>query len=173
MSLITERLIRFDLTCDDTAIVGVKSINLPSISEKTVDVDGSGIMGTYQTPVLGQLDNMEVSMDLTHVDPAQAVILQAPIVHNVIAYIAAQVRDNETDEISVQKWRITMRLRPKSVNEGSLQTDNDLNGTTTFACSQYKMYINGELTCDVEPLNSIYLWNGTDYYADVRTALDL
>lgn len=173
MALIVERQIRFDLTCDDVEIKGVTSIELPTIAEQTVEVEGSGIMGSYETPVLGQLENMEVTMDLTHASPDEASILLTPENHEVGIYRAVQVRDSDTDEISIQKQRFYLRVRPKSVSEGTAENDSTDNGKATYSCSLYRKYIDGEKICEINPLSSIYIWNGVDYYEEVREALDL
>lgn len=173
MALVKERTIRFDFTDDGVEVKGAGSVSLPTIEQKTTTVSGSGIMGEYETPILGQLNAMELVIDLTHVEPAAAARLKRPGIHEIVVYIAYQMRETTTDEILVQKERVSIRCKHKTAAEGTVNSDGDDNGSAAYSVSVYKKYVNGELTCDVEPLNSIYLWNGVDYYAPVRAALDL
>ena len=62
---IPERLINFRVYLDGSDLLGVASVELPSLESMSDTVSGAGIAGEVESPILGHFGSMTVTLTLS------------------------------------------------------------------------------------------------------------
>lgn len=171
MPKIDEAILRYDVY-EGQEYKGISDIELPSFSPDTIEVYGSGIMGSYDAVLMGMISAMEMKMDF-RASTTDTTSLTSPDNHNLTLYVAVQQADGSTRAQNTAGVRYNVVGKPKSVSEGKLSKGSTQGASVTYSLSYFAKYVDGQKVVEVDVLNSIFIWNGKDYFAGVRTALGL
>lgn len=170
MPKIDETVISFNVYEDATELLGIAEVTMPELSSITEEISGAGIGGKLESVILGAVEAMSVTMNFRTVTQ-NAIRLAEPRVHALDLRAAQQSRDSATGEVKVVSVKHYVNVIPKKLSIGKLATASTGEVSGEYAVSYFATYIDGEKMLEIDPLNYIYIINGTDYLADVRKAL--
>lgn len=156
---------------DDTQYLGITQVTLPSLSFMTQTINGAGIAGEFETILIGQMSAMELSLQ-HRILTAQGIALSEPRIHNIELREVQQKIDNSAG-LSVTSVKHVMKIMPKAMPGGTLQTNNPSNPSMTYSVVYWAEYRDGELAMELDPLNNICRFGDTDYLEEVRNALGM
>lgn len=150
---------------EDTA-----SYTRPEISMLSDGISGSGIMGEIDLPTLGQLDSMEMEIALNKTNE-RAIAMFAPGAHTVEVRWVTNVLNSATGASSVQANKEIIKYLPKSLSLGDIENNETNEATLTGEVLTYQYIVNGKTLIKIDKLNNVFIVNGTDYSAAIRSAL--
>lgn len=165
-----ESIINFAVYEDSVEYVGMASATLPNLSGIVQTITGAGIAGNVEAPVLGHYDAMTLGLAF-RTQTEQSVRLSEPRRHTIDLRAAVQDEDTVAGSMVVRAVKHILVIIPKAETGGNVAPASASDGSGEFAVRYWATYIDGTKIREIDPLNFICYMNGTDYLAEVRTAL--
>ena len=135
---------------DNVLVAKDTSFTLPGIEFLTADVQA---MGTMTVPLIGLLENMELSVTKIGVDNGLS-------------------RLNRLDgSQSTEGCKAFVRTLPSNIPEIGVEVGNATEIETTYNVTRLQIYANGVEVLCVDRLNQILRVNGKDYYQSIDNLL--
>lgn len=150
---------------DDTT-----SYTRPEIAMMTDGISGSGIMGEIDLPTLGQLDSMEVEVVLNKANE-RAIAMFAPGAHTMETRWVTNVLDTASGGSKIQANKEIIKYLPKGLSLGDIENNETNEGTLTGEVLTYQYILDGKTLIKIDKLNNVFIVNGKDYSAAIRSAL--
>lgn len=150
---------------EDTA-----SYTRPSIEMLSDEISGAGIQGEIDLPALGATGSLEGEITLNKTNE-KAIDLFSPKVHTLEIRWVTNVLNTATGQSSIQANKEIIKMLPKSLELGDIETNETNEGTITFECLTYEYIIDGVSKIKIDKLNNVFMINGKDYAAELRKAL--
>lgn len=168
---------RFDETMINYAVylgakefTGTADVTPPSISWMTGTLQGAGIGGEIEYPIIGHLSAMTLSMNFRTMTK-NAVQLATPELKQIEVRGARQDEDTEAGTFKTVAVKHVYRIAPKSYSPGSFAPQANANGSGEYAVRYWAVYEDGEQIAEFDPGNYICKIGGVDYLAPVKSAL--
>ena len=172
INVVPQHLINCELYIDgEREPSGVASIDLPEINFLSTEVKGAGILGTYDSSVLGHVEALESTIHCRTLRKDSAALMQQKKAFMLSAYGATQVYDSATGELGVEPVRCDMRCLPKSFKPGKFEPGEQTETEVVVTVDYIKITVDGSVALELVVFNYIYNVNGVDMLSDVRAAL--
>lgn len=165
-----ESIIGFAVYENSNEFMGIADITLPDIERVTVEVQGAGMNGTLNSPVLGQFNAMSMTFSFKTHTKEQHSLFEGRT-HTLDLREAVQGRNNISGEVEVTPHKYVVKVIPTKYSKGKLATASTADASGEYAVSYYAEYIDGKKITEIDPLNYICIVNGVDELAAVRVAL--
>ncbi len=150
--------------------LGVAKVQLPDINFPTVNVSGSGMMGSMEVPLIGMVDNMTTTIDFlspTH----SAVRLMSPKKHTLDLRVVEEYWDTVAAEENTWADKYSMLVRPKAIKGGTVAPMSNPDASGEYVVYYYAAYRNGKQLWEIDKRNMKCVIDGVDYMEKVRKAL--
>jgi P2 family phage contractile tail tube protein len=170
MSKVNESVINFAVYENAVEFYGMAEVTLPEITNLTEEVKGAGISGTFESVVLGHLEAMSLTLNFRTL-VKDAITLLEPRDHTIDLRAAQQSKDTVSGKTVVTPVKHVMVVKPKKLSPGKVAPASAADASGEYAVTYWATYIDGDKVLEIDILNFIYKVNGTDYLAEVRTAL--
>lgn len=162
-------VINYALYEGSTEYVGITQVDLPSLEFMTATISGAGIAGEVETILIGQMSAMEITLKHT-VLSKQGIILSSPKTHT---WELREVQENisATGSLTPTGVKHIFKVMPKQMDGGTLKPQSTSDPSTVASVMYWAEYRNGVKVMELDPLNYVCYFNGTDYLKSVRSAL--
>lgn len=161
---------------DNNIILGVASVDLPEIELSTVDVNGSGVLGTEEWPLFAQMNNLAMTLHF-RVLYEDATRFMSNNAQFITLYAASEHYDAGEGERSIEGLKIVCRGLTKSTNLGTLQTGENSDTEVVLHLDYIKISVvkggNRITLLEFDRFNYRYVVNGQDLMTDYLAALGL
>lgn len=166
-------------TEDEKEYVGTAQVTLPTLSFPTQEVKGSGIMGAITVPIISQLQSMQVQLQMLALSDQAYKIAE----HKVQTLVLYEVQENtnlSSYAMGLASVRHTMKIMTTQMDGGTLQPQSVSNSNINASVLYWKVERADVPTSgspayvtimELDPINYICNINGTDYAAQVKTAM--
>ncbi len=152
--------------------LGLASVMLPEITNVCVSINGVGLMGNMEVPVIGMLENMVLSANfLTTTDAT--VKLMTPVKHQLELRTVEEYWDVENAETGTWADKFVTIVRPKSIKPGTVAPMSAADTSGEFDVYYYAAYKKGRTLWEIDKRNMKFVVNGVDYMASIRKDLGL
>lgn len=160
----------FNVYNDANRVVGTTGeINLAEIQAITATVSGAGILGEYNTAVIGMFQSMAQEIPFRMVDKDYFGMLNTGEQSKIVLRSSVQQRNRETGgTLSTQAMRLVYRGHPTAAKFGTVKQGDMMNASITLELTYILVEIGGMVMMELDKLNSIYKVNGKDLMADIR-----
>lgn len=155
---------------DSLEYYGMAEVTLPETATKTGEITGAGIGGAFNSPYVGQIDPMSVTLNFRRTSKA-AIRLAEPRNHQLDLRAAQQYWDNTAGRFKTQSVKHVIIGFPTKINLGKIANASPTEGSCEFSVTYFATFIDGEKVTEMDVLNNIYFVNGVDYAADIRKAI--
>lgn len=146
------------------------SITLPEIALLTETIKGIGINGEIDMPTFGQVGAMEVEISNNNLSRETVRTFRQQTQHLEHRW-AAQSLDTATGETKVVGKKAIMKLLPKSLNLGSIESNKAEEAPSKFECIYLKYVEGNNVLLEIDKLNDRFIVDGTDYSEAIRKVL--
>ncbi len=170
MSKVSETVVNFAVFEDATEYYGMAEAGLPELKNKTATVTGAGIAGDYESVVLGHSDPLTLTLNFRTFTP-ECIALHEQKDHKIDLRVAQQSKDTVTGKTIINSVKHVFVVSPKGLSPGKVAPASPADASGEYSVSYWATYIDGKKVLEIDILNFIYFVNGTDYLADVRSAL--
>lgn len=142
------------------------SFTLPGISFLTADVQA---MGTMTVPLIGLLENMELTVTKIGVDEGLSRLNRLEKQNLEFRWIQSVISSDGSQ--STEGCKAFVRTLPSNIPEIGVEVGSATEIETTYNVTRLQIYANGvEILC-VDRLNQVLRVNGKDYYKSINSLL--
>lgn len=161
---------RFNVYDGGNKLVGVSGeVNIAEFKAMTATVSGAGILGEYNTAVIGMFQSMSQEIPFRMVNKEFFDLLDTSRQSEIVLRSSIQNVDKSSgNTLSTQGMRIAFRGRPGDIKPGQLKQADLMNASVTLELTYVLIEMAGEKKLELDKLNEIYIVNGRDLLADIR-----
>lgn len=161
---------KFNVYNGKNRLMGVSGeISLVELSAMTATVSGAGILGEYETAVIGMFQNMSQEVPFRMVNKEFFDLMDASKQAELVMRSSLQNVNRSTGgTLSTAGMRIVMRGRTTAAKPGQLKQADLMNASVTLSLTYLLIEVGGEKKLELDKLNDVYVVNGRDLLADVR-----
>ena len=150
-------------------LIGVTgSVTLPNLDAITEEITGAGILGSYETGIIGHYGSIEQEVPFrmleedifSLMDPTQSV--------DLTFRASSQYTDRQTGAIDYKGMRIVEKGRFKGFSAGKLEAGKAMEGTLKLELLYFMVELNGKKLVELDKLNDVFIVNGKDMLEKVR-----
>ena len=167
---IPKKLKNMNLFNEGRSYLGViASVTLPKLTRKMEEWRGGGMDGSVKVD-LGQ-DALE--MEWTDGGIAEQALKQygAASVNGLMLRFAGAYQADDTGQVSAVE--VTVRGRHEEIDMGDGKPGDDSESKMKTACAYYRLVIDDQPVIEIDVLNGVFIVDGVDRYAEIRTAIGL
>lgn len=144
-------------------------VSLAGLQSMTATVSGAGILGEYNTAIIGMFQSMTQEIPFRIINEEFFSLLDTTSQAEIVLRSSIQNVNKETGgAVSTQGMRIVFRGRPTAANPGTLKQGDLMNATVTLELTYILIEMGGEVKLELDKLNGIYKVNGKDLLAEIR-----
>ncbi len=144
-------------------------VNLVELSAMTATVSGAGILGEYETAIIGMFQNLSQEIPFRIINREFFELMDSSKQVELVLRASIQNVNKETGgTLSTQGMRVVFRGRPTAAKMGTLKQGDLMNASTTLSLTYVLIEIGGESKLELDKLNGIYKINGKDLLAEIR-----
>lgn len=169
---IPERLINFRVYLDGSDLLGVASVELPSLESMSDTVSGAGIAGEVESPILGHFGSMTVTLTWRTIN-GDLTKLAAQKTHALDLRGSQQIYDASLGKYTTQAVKVTLRGVPKNTTLGSFEVGATTDSETELEVSYLKLDVDGKTKVEIDKYNFISKFGDEDALASVRKDLGI
>lgn len=160
----------FNVYNEANRIVGTTGeFSLAQLQAMTATVSGSGILGEYNTAVIGMFQSMSQDIPFRMIDKDYFSMLNTGEQSKLVLRSSVQQRNRQTGgTLSTQAMRIVFRGHPTAANLGTVKMGDLMNASITLEVTYILVEMGGQVMIELDKLNSVYKVNGKDLLAEVR-----
>lgn len=172
MSAITnvpEVINNFNAYNNGNVLVGVSgAVTLPSLDAITEEVSGAGILGTYETSVVGMYGSMTQEVPFRVLDMDVFSLMNPSELVDLTFRASAQSTVKSTGAIDYKGMRVVERGRFKSFTPGKLELGKQMDAVLTLELLYILIEVDGKTMLEYDKLNSVFVVDGKDLLEKVR-----
>ena len=116
---LSQMVVDFNIYDQNSKLLGVSKVTLPTLSWVTQQMQGAGIGGTVEVIARGMLEAMTLGLDLRMCSD-RAYMMTTPGVHTLTLRNAEQYEDPVHGKIEIEGIKHVFSVMPKSLNPGSV-----------------------------------------------------
>lgn len=166
---IPEVIYAFNVYKSGNVLVGLTGeVTLPDFESMTDTISGAGVLGEFDTPILGMFGSIEMEIPFRVLDEDIFSFMDPREVVDLNLRASTQVIDSKTTEIDSGSMRIAMRGKLKKFKPGKVQQATQMDCSVTLEILYFLIEMDGESKFELDKLNFIYKVNGKDILEKVR-----
>lgn len=169
-NLIPDKLINAAIYLDTNVLLGIATVTLPELSYMTESLEGLGIAGPVEIPVIGHFQNMTTSFSWNTIT-TEALTLLKTKGHQLNIRASVQQYDAGTGKQIAQQVRLVMNVLPKKLSLGKTEAGKKMDNETELEVIYLKLWIGGDEVLEIDKINFICSILGEDMLAEVRQHL--
>ena len=167
---IPEVINAFNAYHNGNVLVGVSGeVALPSMDAITETVNGAGILGEYETGVVGHYSSMEQTVPFRIMESEMFALMRPDEPVDLTFRASAQSTVKATGALDYNGMRIVERGRFKSFTPGKLQQGKQQDAELKLEVLYILVEIDGKTMLEYDKLNSVFVANGVDLLEKVRS----
>lgn len=154
---------------DANRVMGTTAeINIAELQAMTATVSGAGILGEYNTSVVGMFKSMSQEIPFRMIDRDFFTMLNTGEQSKVVLRSSVQQRNRETGgTISTSAMRFVFRGHPTAAKFGTVKIGELMNASITLELTYMLAEIDGTTMLELDKLNSVYKVAGKDLLKDI------
>lgn len=154
---------------DANRIMGTTAeLNIAELQAMTATVSGAGILGEYNTSVVGMFQSMSQEIPFRMIDRDFFTMLNTGEQSKVVLRSSVQQRNRETGgTISTSAMRFVFRGHPTAAKFGTVKIGELMNASITLELTYLLAEIDGATMLELDKLNSVCKVAGKDLLKDI------
>jgi P2 family phage contractile tail tube protein len=167
---IPERLTNFRVYNEAEDLLGITDIELPELVYMTDEIQGAGLAGKVDSPVIGHFDSMSTTLNWRTIEK-KATQLMDMKAHLITARGAQQNYNASDGTWKTVPVRLVIKVMPKNLNFGKFEVGATTDTSTEFEVVYLKTFIDNKEVLEIDKFNYICKINGKDVLGPVRAAM--
>lgn len=150
MNGIDEGVINYALYEDGNRYLGIATVEMPNKTSKSFTMNGAGIAGDIDIPVIAHRDSMTMKINFRDTSEA-AYILAEERVHLIDLRVVHQNLSVDAGEVGISGHKFVAKIMPKSLSGGTLSPASPQAVSGEYSVLSIKEYIDGKCVSDIDP----------------------
>lgn len=167
-----DKTINYNVYDDGERLLGTATIELPEIAYVADTLSGAGLAGEIETPVLGHLQAMQVTLNWNTIEESTLSML-ANRSRTLTLRSSQQKLDTAAGELVSVPVKITIKSLPKSVSLGNLEMGAKTDSTSVLEVTYIKIDIDSATVLEIDKANYICKVGDEDLLSQVRSDLGI
>jgi P2 family phage contractile tail tube protein len=167
---VPEMLINYNMFLEGARQIGTVDVTLPNVQSVTQSIQGAGIAGVADVPVLGHTQDMVMTVNFRVATADVRLLLPQKYLH-IEFWPALQSLDSGTGELTVVNHKVIVKGMAKGDNLGTLNPGELQGRSLEFNIIYLKELVGSELIREIDKFNFIYNIGGQDLLSSVRSAI--
>ena len=155
---------------DSVEFIGMANVTLPDKAQKVIPMNGAGIGGDVEVPIVGHYDAMTLILAFRNYTKRLST-LREHRTHQIELRVAQQGENPVAGTLVTDSVKHVFMAVPKKATGGTVAPAAPNDATIEFSVRYWATFINGEKVDEIDQLNRVDIVNGIDYNAEVRKAL--
>lgn len=169
MANIPEVINNYNVYHNGNVLVGVSgAVTLPSLDPITEEVNGAGILGTYDTSIIGHYSSMTQEIPFRILDEDIFDLMNPNELVDLTFRASAQSTVKATGAVDYKSMRIVERGRMKSFTPGKFEQGKQMDASVTLELLYILVEVDGVTKLEYDKLNSVFIVNEVDLLEKVR-----
>lgn len=166
---IPESIHSFNLYYGGSRLIGITGeVNLPEFAAKTQTIEGAGIQGEFDEPIIGQFSSMEMEIPFRVLDTNALDLLDQEEAVDLMLRGDIQRSRGDNMRINHGRIRIAIRGRVKQFAPGKVKMAEQMDASVTVEIVYIMIELDGVNRVELDKLNCVYKVNGKDLLEQVR-----
>lgn len=162
----------FNVYNDAEKLIGLNAeVELPELTMINDTLNGSGVLGEIEEPVIGQYESMATTLKWTVLSEEYFSLIDSTKPVQLTLRGAVQCTDKETGRTKFEKLKIVLRGKAKSVNLGTAEKGKKMEAEMEIETVYIKVVINDKTLFELDKLNFKYVINGEDKFEPIRACI--
>lgn len=154
---------------DSKQIVGIgDEMPIPDFESITATVNGAGITGEFEDPVIGQFKSTEMEIPFRTLIKDMFSMMRTDKALNLTIRGAQQELDTESGETVMTPVRIVVRGKFKSFTGGSMKVANGTSSKVKMELWYILIEVNGTTSLELDKFNQVFVVDGVDQLAKLK-----
>lgn len=160
----------FNVYHNGNKLIGVSgAVTLPSFEAIAETISGAGILGEYETSIVGMYGSMQQEVPFRILDEDPFTLMDPTKLMDLTFRASAQSTVKSTGAIDYKGMRVVERGRVKSFTPGKLELGKQMDAGLTMELLYILIEIGGKTMVEYDKLNSVFVVNGVDLLEKVRS----
>lgn len=166
---IPEIINNFNAYNNGNVLIGVTgAVALPTFDAITETISGAGILGEYETSIVGMYSSMSQEVPFRVLDNDIFSLMDPSSLVDLTFRASAQSTVKATGAIDYKGMRVVERGRLKGFNPGSFENGKQMGSSVTLELLYILVEIDGKTMLEYDKLNAVFKVNGKDLLEKVR-----
>lgn len=166
--IIPEVINNFNVYKSGNRLIGVTNeMTLPDIVSMTETISGAGLLGEYETVLLGHYSSIELEIPFRILEDDIFTLANPMDVQETTLRGTQQISDRDAS-LKTQGMRIVVRGRVKSFKEGTLKMGGQMGSSVVLEVFYILIEIKQEKKFELDKLNEVLFVNGVDVMAQIK-----
>ncbi len=159
----------FNLYSNGSRLIGTTGeVSLPDFEAITATISGNGILGEYESPVVGHFGAMEQEIPFRCFNADYFKLLDQTKATELTLRGAIQTVDKSTHNTGEMGMRVVFRGRCKKFTPGTVKQREAMECSVTLDLTFIMIEMDGKERIRLDKLNGEYKINGKDMLAKIR-----
>lgn len=169
MNTIPQVINRFNIYQTGKKLIGISGeVTLPGVTSLTDSLEGAGVGGNLDLPVIGLIDSMEMEIPFMSLITDVFTLMDPTETPDLTLNGAIQGTDPGTGKPGYLSLSIAVRGICKEFTPGNVKAGAKMESSVKLELLYYKIVLDGKTMLEIDKLNSVYVVNGHDVIAEVR-----
>lgn len=170
INVLRSNLIIYEVYYDSKRLMGTSTIDLPELNYINTEVSGAGIAGDFNMVSPAMMDNLELTLHwrTIHGDLTKLLAFKA---HTLTLRGALNNYETAEGKLKQPAIKIVVRGLPQKMTLGKFERASETESESVLNLDYIKIWVGGTALLEYDKFNFVYKVNGTDYLANVRTAI--
>lgn len=154
---------------DANRVMGTTAeVNIAELQAMTAAVSGAGILGEYNTSVVGMFQSMSQEVPFRMIDRDFFTMLNTGEQSKIVLRSSVQQKNRATGgTLSTAAMRFVFQGHPTAAKFGTVKIGDLMNASITLEVTYILVEIDGKTMLELDKLNSVYKVNGKDLLKDI------
>lgn len=165
-----DKTINYRIYSEGNALLGTGTVDLPELAYLTDTLSGAGMAGELETPVIGHIQSMSMTINWRTVNNNAVALLNTKGT-TLTLRASQQALDNAENALVPRALKIVAKVLGKNLSLGSMEVGASSGTSSDLEVSYIKIEENNEQLLELDKLNYICRIGDTDYLEEVRQQL--
>lgn len=158
-------------TNGDKKLLGIASLALPEVVQKTETISVMGMLGEIEIPLIGHLENMTTTVKFSNISSELEGFFESGV--DIVASASLQELDQQTSLPTTTPLEAVIKGMPKSIKLGDLAVAAKAESDVELVVTYFRLSIGGKEVVEADKTNFILNINGKDMLKNIRSDLKI
>jgi len=167
--IIPEAINNFNIYSQGNTLIGLSAeVSLPDIQAVTETMNGPGILGDFETVMVGMYNSIKQEIPFRMLDEDIFSLANPLEITELTLRASEQSTIKSTGNIAFKGMRIVYRGRPIEFKPGTVKQGGQMNASVTLEVFYILIEIDGKRKFELDKLNNVFKINDVDLLADIK-----
>lgn len=168
-AIIPEAINDFNLYKSGNKLIGITGeVSLAELSSITQSMSGTGILGSYDTAIIGFFEHISQEIPFRMIDEDALSLMNQGEMVDLTLRAAQQSTVKSTGAIDITGMRVVFRGRAESLAIGTIKQGGQTDSSVRIGVTYLLIEIGGKKLLELDKLNGVFNVNGVDMLAKIK-----